>query len=46
MVTFDVGTYSIEANVSLDGKTVDQKMSNNIVSYEMEVVNNLPVMDH
>ena len=44
MVTFDVGTYSIEANVSLDGKTVDQKMSNNIVSYEMEVVNNLPVI--
>lgn len=44
MVTFDVGSYSIEANVSLDGKIVDQKMSNNIVSYEMEVVNNLPII--
>ena len=44
MVTFGVGTYSIEANVSLDGKTVDQKMSNNIVSYEIEAVNNLPVI--
>ena len=44
MVTFDVGTYSIVANVSLDGKTVDEKMSNNIVSLEIEVVNNLPII--
>ena len=44
MVEFDVGTYTIEAELIMGGKTTDQKPSNNIVSMEKEVRNNLPVI--
>ena len=44
MVEFDVGTYTIEAELIMGGKTVDQKPSNNIVSMEKVVRNNLPVI--
>ena len=44
MIEFDVGTYSIEANLVMEGKTTDQKLSNNQVSMEKEVRNNLPVV--
>jgi len=44
MIEFDVGTYTIEANLVLEGKTTDQKLSNNLVSMEKEVRNNLPVV--
>ena len=44
MVEFDVGTYTIEANLVLEGKTTDQKLSNNQVTMEKEVRNNLPVV--
>jgi hypothetical protein len=44
MVEFDVGTYTIEAELIMGGKTTDQKPSNNVVSMEKEVRNNLPVI--
>ena len=44
MVEFDVGTYTIEAELIMEGKTTDQKPSNNIVSMEKVVRNNLPVI--
>ena len=44
MVEFDVGTYTIEANLVMEDKTTDQKLSNNYVSMEKEVRNNLPVV--
>jgi hypothetical protein len=44
MIEFDVGTYTIEANLVMEGKTTDQKLSNNEVSMEKEVRNNLPVV--
>ena len=44
MVEFDVGTYTIEAELIMGGKTVDQKPSNNVVTMEKEVRNNLPVI--
>ena len=44
MIEFDVGTYSIEANLVLEGKTDDQKLSNNLVTMEKVVRNNLPVV--
>ena len=44
MVEFDVGTYTIEAELIMGGKTTDQKPSNNIVSMEKDVRNNLPVI--
>ena len=44
MLEFDVGTYTIEASLVLEGKTDDQKLSNNLVSMEKEVRNNLPVV--
>ncbi|MGB2036878.1 MAG: hypothetical protein ACPHX8_00290, partial [Candidatus Poseidoniaceae archaeon] len=44
MVEFDVGTYTIEASLDLEGKTTDQKLSNNLVTMEKEVRNNLPVV--
>ena len=44
MVEFDVGTYTIEAELIMGGKTTDQKPSNNVVSMEKVVRNNLPVI--
>tara|TARA_B100001758_G_scaffold109003_1_gene93355 strand:+ start:2030 stop:5176 length:3147 start_codon:yes stop_codon:yes gene_type:complete len=44
MVEFDVGTYTIEANLVMEDKTTDQKLSNNLVTMEKEVRNNLPVV--
>ena len=44
MVEFDVGTYTIEANLVMEDKTTDQKLSNNQVTMEKEVRNNLPVV--
>ena len=44
MVEFDVGTYTIEAELIMGGKTTDEKPSNNVVSMEKEVRNNLPVI--
>ncbi len=44
MVEFDVGTYTIEAELIMGGKTTDQKPSNNVVSMEKDVRNNLPVI--
>ncbi len=46
MVDFDVGTYTIEAELIMSDsdKTPDQKLSNNFVSMEKEVRNNLPVI--
>ena len=44
MVEFDVGTYTVEAELIMGGKTTDQKPSNNVVSMEKEVRNNLPVI--
>jgi hypothetical protein len=44
MIEFDVGTYTIEANLVLEGKTTDQKQSNNQVSMEKVVRNNLPIV--
>ena len=44
MIEFDVGTYTIEANLVMEEKTTDQKLSNNQVSMEKEVRNNLPVV--
>tara|TARA_B100001109_G_scaffold29075_1_gene22436 strand:+ start:675 stop:3824 length:3150 start_codon:yes stop_codon:yes gene_type:complete len=44
MVEFDVGTYTIEAELIMGGKITDQKPSNNLVSMEKEVRNNLPVI--
>jgi len=44
MVEFDVGTYTIEAELIMGGKTTDQKPSNNVVSMEKEARNNLPVI--
>jgi len=44
MIEFDVGTYTIEASLVLEGKTDDQKLSNNLVTMEKEVRNNLPVV--
>ena len=44
MVEFDVGTYTIEAQLIMESKVTDQKPSNNLVSMEKEVRNNLPVI--
>ena len=44
MVDFDVGTWTIEAELIMGGKTTDQKPSNNVVSMEKEVRNNLPII--
>ena len=44
MVEFDVGTYTIEAELVMESKITDQKPSNNLVSMEKEVRNNLPVI--
>ena len=44
MIEFDVGTYTIEANLIMEEKTTDQKLSNNLVSMQKEVRNNLPVV--
>ena len=44
MVDFAVGTYTIEANLVMEEKTTDQKLSNNLVTMEKEVRNNLPVV--
>jgi hypothetical protein len=44
MIEFDVGTYTIEANLVMEDKTTDQKLSNNQVSMEKVVRNNLPVV--
>ena len=44
MIEFDVGTYTIEANLIMESKVTDQKPSNNLVSMEKEVRNNLPVI--
>jgi hypothetical protein len=44
MIEFDVGTYTVEANLVLEGTTTDQKLSNNQVTMEKEVRNNLPVV--
>ena len=44
MVEFDVGTYTIEAQLIMESKITDQKPSNNLVSMEKEVRNNLPVI--
>ena len=44
MVEFDVGTYTIEAELIMGGKTTDQKPSNNVVSMEKVARNNLPVI--
>ena len=44
MIEFDVGTYTIEANLVMEEKTTDQKLSNNQVSMQKEVRNNLPVI--
>jgi len=44
MVEFDVGTYTIEANLVMEDKTTDQKLSNNLVTMEKEVRNNLPIV--
>jgi len=44
MVDFDVGTYTIEAELIMESKITDQKPSNNLVSMEKEVRNNLPII--
>ncbi|MGB1793427.1 MAG: hypothetical protein ACPHMS_06100, partial [Candidatus Poseidoniaceae archaeon] len=44
MIEFDVGTYTIEADLIMESKVTDQKPSNNLVSMEKEVRNNLPVI--
>ena len=44
MVDFDVGTYTIEAELVMESKITDQKPSNNLVSMEKEVRNNLPII--
>ena len=43
-VEFDVGTYSVEAELIMGGSTTDSFLSNNELTYEFVVENRLPVI--
>ncbi len=44
IVTLEEGTYTFEADLSMDGKNTDQRPSNNHRSMTLDVVNNLPMI--
>lgn len=44
VVTLEEGVYTFEASLTLEGKNVDQRPSNNQKSMTLDVVNNLPLI--
>jgi len=44
IVSLEEGTYTFKADLTMDGKNVDQRPSNNHKSMTLDVVNNLPMI--